>query len=226
LNVSANREVYDQWIRNYLAPRYPELLPQLEKALKAFDAAIERGHLTHEELGCLVECTRSPRRPLGENAAALLGDLSGRFSPAAEAVREMAADAKVHVRVNALVALDSAAPSTLHDDVFRIALKDRSSRVRTLAADKLMLMGLRHLLSDLEQAIQHELDQTTKHQLEYERDLLRDGYHLRSYDDGRFWLTCRLSGGGGTTGAFVTAEDLSEKGAQVLARSLGGEVGS
>jgi len=55
--------------------------------------------------------------------------------------------------------------------------------------------------------------------------LLRDGYHLRSYDDGRFWLTCRLSGGG-TTGAFVTAEDLREKGAEMLARSLGGEVGS
>lgn len=221
--MPANREVYDQWIRNYLAPRYPELVPQLEKALRAFDAASERGHLTDDELACLLECARSRRTPLGENAAALLGELSARLAPAAQAVREMAADAKVHVRVNALVAIDSAGPSALHDDVLRIALKDRSSRVRTLAADKVMLMGLRHLLPDLDRAIEREADQTTKHELEYERDLLRDGYHLRACDDGRFWLTCRLSGGGGTTGAFVSAEDLSQKGVKILARSLGGE---
>lgn len=216
--------MYDRWFKDYLEPRYPELVPQLEKARKAFDTALESGSLTHDQLASIVEGARSSRTPLGENAAAWLGELSARFAAAAQAVREMAVHAKVHVRVNALVAISSARASELHDEVIRIALKDRSSRVRTLAADKIMLFGLRHLLSDLEQAIQREADGKTKDELQFERDLLRDGYHLRWYEDGRAWMTCRLPGGGGTTGAFVSAQDLRDKGAKRVAKNLGGEV--
>lgn len=222
--MSVDREVYDRWVKDYLEPRYPELVPQLQKARKAFDMALENGVLTHDQLASIVESARSSRTPLGENAAAWLGELSVQFTAAAQAVREMAAHAKVHVRVNALVAISSASASELHDEVIRIALKDRSSRVRTLAADKIMLFGLRHLLADLEQAIQDEIDGKTKDQLQRERDLLRDGYHLQWYEDGRAWMTCRLRGGGGTMGSFVSAQDLTDKGAKQVAKTLGGDV--
>jgi hypothetical protein len=86
-----------------------------------------------KQLATIVECARSPRTPLGENIAALLGELAARFSTAEQSVREMAAHPKAHARINALVAISSTSPTKLHDEVLRIALKDRSSKVRTLA---------------------------------------------------------------------------------------------
>jgi hypothetical protein len=221
--MPAQREQYELWIDEFLQPHYPELVPRLLEALEAFDAAMESGVLTDEQLAVIVECASSPRAPLGENVAALLGELASRFSSAAQVVRELAAYPNLHVRMNALVAISSTSPVELHDEVLRIALKDRNSKVKTLAADKIMQFGLDHLLPSLEEAVRRESDANTKSVLEYERDLLLYGYHLRFLDDGRVWMTCRLPGGG-TTGTFVTTTDLQHRGAKAIARSLGGEV--
>jgi hypothetical protein len=221
--VPTQRQQYERWIDEFLQPHHPELVPQLLEALEAFDAAIESGVLTDEQLATIVECARSPRTPLGENIAALLGELAARFSAAEQAVREMAAHPKAHARINALVAISSTSPTKLHDQVLRIALKDRSSKVRTLAADKIMQFGLEHLLPDVESAIARENAAKIREELEFSRDLLRDGYRLRTHDDGRVWMSCRLPGGG-VTSTFVGAEDLQARGAKAIARSLGAEV--
>lgn len=221
--MPTQREQYEPWIDEFFASHYPELIPQLRAALEAFDAAIKSGVLTDEQLTTIVESACSPRTPLGENVAALLGELAARFSAAEQAVREMVANPKVHARINALVAISSASPTKLHKDVLRMALKDRSSKVRTLAADKIMQFGLNHLMPDVEDAIGRESDAKTREVLERERDLLRDGYHLRSYDEGRVWMSCRLPGGG-TTSTFISADDLLQRGAKAIAKSLGAEV--
>jgi hypothetical protein len=193
-------------------------------ALAAFDAAMQSDVLTDEQLRIVVECAHSSRTPLGENTATLLGELAERFASAKVAVLEMAAHPKVHVRVNSLVAIGSARPTQLHSDVLRIALRDRSSRVRSLAADKVMQFRLNALLPDLEQAIARESVAKTREELEFSRDLLRDGYHVRRRDGGHAWLTYRMPAGSGTKSISVSADDLRNKGAKAIAESLGAEV--
>jgi hypothetical protein len=217
-------EQYERWIGDYLNPRYPALVAPLLEALEAFDAAMESGVLTDEQLRLVVDCAQSPRTPLGENIATLLGELAERFTAAELAVREMAVHTKVHVRVNALVAISSSTPAKLHTDVLRIALKDRSSRVRTLAADKIMQFRLDHLLPDLEEVIARENVTKIREELEFSRDLLRDGYHVRPFDDAHVWLSFRMPAGGGTKSVSVSADDLREKGAKAIAKSIGAEV--
>jgi len=146
----SQRQYYEQWIRDYLAPRYPELVCEMSMALRAFDAALSSGVLTDGQLKTLVESAHSERKSLGENAAALLGELIPRFPEAQRAVREMIKHPKSHVRINALVAISSTEPTMLHRDLLRMSLKDRSSKVRLLAADKIMQFGLGDLLADPE----------------------------------------------------------------------------
>lgn len=195
------------------------------RALTAFDAAMQSDVLADEELRIVVDCAHSPRTPLGENTAILLGELAERFASAKAAVLEMAVHPKVHVRVNSLVAISSARPTGLHGDVLRIALKDRSSRMRLLAADKVMQFRLRALLPHLEQAIAHEGVEKIRQELEVSRDLLRDGYHVRRCDGAHAWLTYRMPAGTGTTSISVSADDLRNKGGKAIAESLGAEVG-
>jgi len=215
----SQRQYYEQRVRDYLAPRYPELIREMSMALRAFDAALSSGVLTRSQLKTLVESAHSQRQPLGENTAALLGELAPRFPEAARAVREMIKHSKSHVRMNALVAISSTEPTTLHRDLLRVSLKDRSSKVRLLAADKIMQFGLGEILADLETAIERERTPGTRAKLERERDLLRDGYHLHYRDPNTVWITCRLLSGS-TRGAMITGEDLRTKGAKAIAGEL------
>jgi hypothetical protein len=217
------REHYESWIRDFLKPRYPELVPDFKKALEDFETTITSGVLAPERLQTILECARNRRTPLGENVAALLGELAVRFASAQQVIREMSHDAKAHVRINALVALNTSSPTELHDEVLRPALKDRSSKLRRLAADKIMQFGLRHLIPDVEEAVAREADPRTRDCLARERDLLRKGFYSRRQDDGRIWLSCRLPGGS-LTSVFVSAEDVRRKGLKAIAKELGAEV--
>ena len=221
--MTFQRAQYRDWIEQFLEPHYPELVAPFLAALEAFEAAIEAGALNDAALETIVECARSSRMPLGENAATLLGQLVARFPAAEHAVRGMAVHPKVHVRVNALVALSSTPPASLHDEVLRMALRDRSSKIRALAADKIMQFELDHLLPELDAATASENVPKTREELEYARDLLRDGYRVRPLEDGRAWLSCRMPDGA-LMSSVVDAKDLQAKGAKAIARSLGAKV--
>lgn len=194
----------------------------LSKALEEFDVAMKSGVLTEEQLETIVTCARSPRKPLGENVAGLLGELAARFPTAARTMRDMAVAPKVHVRMNALAALNPTHPRKFLEEILRLFLRDRSSKIRMLAADKIMQFGFDELATDLEEAIAREVSAENKEVLERQRDLLCDGYHLR-ISNGQIWMSCRLLGGG-IKGAFISPEDVRAKGAKAIAKSLGAEV--
>jgi hypothetical protein len=185
----------NSWIKEYLEPRYPDLVAPYRAAERIRDAALDSGVLPEGNLAIVLESAMSSRTPLGENVAAMLGELADRFDAARSSIRRMAQDSKVHVRINALVALHSHALSQLHQEVLAQALRDRSGKVRGLAADKIMSLGLRPLLPALEEAIARETKQDLRGVLERERDLLRDGFRTEGKDDGTVWVTCRGSGG-------------------------------
>ncbi|MEA3099475.1 MAG: hypothetical protein QOF74_3715 [Caballeronia mineralivorans] len=205
-------EVTESWIKEYLEPRYPELVAPYREAERIREAALKSGHLSESSLSLLLESARSARTPLGENVSGMLGSLADRFPLVRDAVRMMARDKKAHVRINALVALDSQQKSPLNDEILSGALRDRSARIRALAADKIMTFGLRYLLSELEEAIAREAKPELRATLAWERDLLRDGFRIVDTGDGRVNVTCRT--GGGVTSTSFSKNEMKTKGRQ------------
>jgi len=137
----------DAWVHDYLKPRYPELVRSYLEASRIFRSSKKRGAVNAKELNKLVAHASSSRTPLGENAASMLGELYEVDKSVAVGIRKLAEGRQVHERINALVALDSCATDTLHAELFVQALADRSARVRELAADKVKLRGMRHLMT-------------------------------------------------------------------------------
>jgi hypothetical protein len=198
-------EITESWVREYLEPRYPELVAPYREAESIRDDAIESGVLPEDALSLLLVSARSSRTPLGENASAMLGQLADRFASARQTIRQMSGDKKAHVRVNALVALHTHAISDLHEEILSAAVRDRSAKIRALAADKIMTFGLRALLPQLEEAIAAEAKPELRAPLEWERDLLRDGFQVKDNGDGSVRVTCRRGGGVAST-SFAVSE--------------------
>jgi hypothetical protein len=188
-------EVTESWIKGYLEPRYPELVAPYREAERIRDAALASGHLSESSLSSMLKSARSARTPLGKNVSGMLGRLADRFSMVRDAIRTMARDKKAHVRINALVALDSQQQSSLNEEILSLTLRDRSAKIRALAADKIMTFGLRCLLPELEEAIAREARPELQATLVWERDLLRDGFRCVDAGDGRVNVTCRIGGG-------------------------------
>jgi hypothetical protein len=137
----------DDWVEEYLKPRYPELVKNYLEASRIFRGAKERGVVVPKELNKLVGLASSSRRPLGQNAASMLGELYEVDKTVAVGIRRLAQGTRVHERINALVALDSCATDSLHYELLAEALSDRSARVRELATDKVENRGMHTLMT-------------------------------------------------------------------------------
>jgi hypothetical protein len=181
------------WIDGYLKPRHPDLVNDYLEASRLFRSAKAAGSISTTALSALTRHAESPRKPLGENAASMLGELYDIDGKVGESIRKLAAGRALHSRVNALVALGSCRTTLLHEELFATALGDRSARVRTLAADKIVSRGMRQLLAKLTSACLSETNEKVKDELRADIDYLKQGYHLRS-DGEDVWVTCRVGG--------------------------------
>jgi hypothetical protein len=97
----------------------------------------------------------------------MLGELYDLDKSVAPAIRKLAAGRKLHERINALLALDSCGTDQLHIELFSSALSDRSARVRTLAADKIVNRGIRELFAEIKAAFLREKKPGPKAELAY-----------------------------------------------------------
>lgn len=75
-----------------------------------------------------------------------------------------------------------------------------------------MSLGLRGLLPELEEAIGREVKPELRATLEWERDLLRDGFRIDDSGKDRVGVTCRT--GGGTVSAWFSNSEMETKGRQ------------
>lgn len=197
------------WIDGYLRPRYPELVPLYVEACSILSSVRESGRLTEGQANRLFELASSPRTPLGENVAGMLGDLAGNFSEAQNIVARLSDAGQVHCRINALVALDSFHVGPLHARLISALLCDKSMKVRALASSKAMSFGMSELVPDLDRAIEKETNEKLRTELEWNRTLLRDGYLVRGQPNGTVWVTCK-QGGGVVSRSFPEAQFESE----------------
>jgi len=212
----------DSWVREYLQPRFPELVKPFLDALDLCRRAHSSGALTAMDAQKLLAHARSTRTPLGENAAAFLGELCDSQSAACEVVRTLASSSRVHERVNALVALDSCQAGELHVEILASALADRSARVRALAADKVVGHGVKSLIAELDSAIAREKDSKLRAELTTNRALLAYGYDVRH--EGEFvYVTCRPPRWSSTFKRFSLAEFENEGNEWIAAHKVNAE---
>ena len=67
------------WMRDYLAPRYPELVSTVQLLLEALDTASVTGSLSAGQLQVVAECAGSSRQIVSEMSSSLLGEISVNF---------------------------------------------------------------------------------------------------------------------------------------------------
>ncbi len=171
--------IEESWVRDYLRPRYPELVAAYLEALQIAEESKLKGEVRPDALKKLLVHAKSRRKPLGENVATLLGSLYEVDSHVGEAIRALAKGGAVHERINALVALDSCLTSRLHVELYAAALTDRSARVRALAADKIVGHGIVALREQLEAAHKSETKPDLKVELATQIEWLTQGFSLK-----------------------------------------------
>jgi hypothetical protein len=171
------------WIRAYLQPRYPELVKPYRDAVAIAKKASEQRAISAPALARLLEYARSPRTPLGENAASMLGDLFNHIAGVGEAIRNLAEGKAMHERINALVALSNRRVRPLHSELFEKLLRDRSSRVRELTADKIQSHKLKKLVGPLAAAVLREKNAEVREAMRGVHSFLTRGFNLRKYGD-------------------------------------------
>ena len=219
--MNAHRDSFTaEWVRDYLEPRYPDLVPSFLEAREIRARAMESGFLDSDDAERLLSHARSKRTPLSENVASMIGELCAKVPDLETVIRALAAGKQVHERVNALVALDFLPPSEVHTELLTSLLSDRSGRVRALACDKIVLHRLLALESALESAAAHEASPDVAQQLHTGLSFLRKGFHVRRSDE-NFWVTC-LSPEGGTVSKLFRPEQYENEAEAWIASVLNG----
>jgi hypothetical protein len=163
----------ENWIQDYLKPRFPDLVQPFQDARRIRQDALDTGKLSDESLGKLIESAHNPHKALSENVARMIGELADHFENAQEGIKLLFRDTKQQVRINALIALEFHNLSNIHEEMLTSALKDRSTQIRILAADKILIFYLQQLLPELDAAILREKDPRVKHELEWYHEHLK-----------------------------------------------------
>jgi hypothetical protein len=205
----------EPWIRELERLR-PDLVAPYVSALDAYALANEHGILSDEQVASLRTGAAIVNFDIGLSVSEMLMRLGTRFPVAAQAFLEVSRHSKAQVRLNAIAALVSGVPSTLHDVVLTERLRDRSFKVRRLAAEKIMLLRLRHLRVGLDQAICDAGTDAERRSLTWNRDLLIHGYHARPGSNGTVDLTFRIANG--VSNISVSPEEFHSKGAMQIAK--------
>lgn len=165
----------DNWIRTYLEPRYPELVEPYREAATITLDALRTERLDDADLRTLRAHVVDGPNVLREGAGTMLGKLAAQFPSAARVLEELAGSAKASVRAEALQALLHVPPSALHEQLYAAALRDRSTRIRALAAQGIRQQSLTLLLPQLQQAIAVETNAETERVMRFHDAQLRAG---------------------------------------------------
>jgi hypothetical protein len=214
--VPTNREHLQAALQDYLR-RQPELEPELLAALEEDIRA--RDLSTAALLPHLVAAASSRHVPIFENVCPLLGELTEQLAAARDAVSIMADDSRAHVRFNSILCLGERTPRAFSLGLLRRGLRDRSSRVRSKAADWALNLRLRELIPDLAEAAIRERATPARSEIEFALRLLRDGYIAGPERDGHLDLTVLRDSG--IFSREVSAKDVTDRGIPAIIKALG-----
>jgi len=173
--MNSVRDDYQDWMNVYLEPRHPEMMRPFQRALAAFDRIQENRRASPRNLRPILEIARSSNRLICENGAVLLGDLAAEYDEAREALEQLSIDARAGLRINAIIALGNRAPRDLGLSIILRSLKDRSARVRAIAADYAARLYLPEAIPTLERALSVEKNHKARTVIDFSLQRLREG---------------------------------------------------
>lgn len=147
------------------------------------------GELDDGILRCVVEAASDESASVYEIGTSVLGYLAARFQPATDAVELMSRAKLAHVRHNAVLCLSNYIPEDMAIAILRVALTDRSARVRRKAADWSGRLRMHAIVPDLEAAASVERDNETHKVIRFEAAILKNGYFLHADTEGGNFIT-------------------------------------
>ena len=212
------RDHFERWFSERSGPRKPKDEASLLAAADAFDSIQKRRKVTPQLLEPIVAACAWPPTSLSANASRFLSILANQYVEAGHAVEMMASDGRWQVRFNAVLCARKEAPVDLNVKILRIALRDKSARVRGMAACHAGILEIQELICDLEQALKCEKDPKAKDSIDFELKLLRDGFTVEPASKGQFVVCTRFNRG--TTSRFVSKAELDRLGPKAIAKKM------
>lgn len=211
-------ERYAAWFERRRGPRDARDEADLLAVADAYDAAIQSGTLSAEQLQRVVEGASSSRALLWNNATDLLMRLSGRWPAAADAIAAMFGSRQAQVRFAALCSLGRETPAAVTDALLKAGLRDKSSRVRWKAVDRANQFERRNLLPEITAALAAESDEKVRRSMELDLRMLRDGHWVRADAPGWSSVTARLRNG--IASRTVSDDEFRAKGLEAILAEL------
>jgi hypothetical protein len=211
-------ERYAAWFERRRGPRDAKAEADLLAVADAYDAAMQDGMLSAEQLQRVVDGASDPRALLWNNATDLLMKLSGKWPAAADAIATMFRSGKAHVRFAALCSLGRETPVDVTDALMKAGLMDKSSRVRWKAVDRANTLERRNLVPEITAALAAESDDKARGSMELDLRMLRDGHWVRPESPGRTSVMARLHNG--IASKTVDDDELKSKGLEAILAEL------
>jgi hypothetical protein len=177
-------------------------------AVDAFEVCESKSEAAPGDLVPLFIAARSPHKLVFETGGHLLAQLAIRQRAAQACFLAMARDKSATARFHAVAYLDEGMPEPFQLEIIKLALSDRSAKVRGKGIERAEQFKFKVLLPQLEEMQQTESNDSVKESLALHLPLLRDGYHLEKTPDG-YYLTVRQPKALG--GPFIPNEKYSEE---------------
>ncbi len=153
-----DREYIEQFIDRFVRPTRPELVAPL---LQAFDALKSGAVLSEKSHKTLLNAASDKSAHIYQVATEFLGEFAEKGGPALSGIRQMSESSLAHVRHNAILCLSENTPRNVSLEIICNGLIDKSSKVRTKAADWALRLNLQEAASYIAQAIQIEKNSNT-----------------------------------------------------------------
>lgn len=202
-------DYYRGWLRNF--PKEPaDRMKAALAAVDAFEACERETEPSADDLQPLVFAASSPHKLVFETGCNLLVLLAARHTTAQRCLLQMAQDKNATARFHAVAYLDAGLAEELRLEILRLALRDRSAKVRQKGIEGAERFRFKGFLSQLQEMQQTESNEAVRRSLAFHIPLLRDGYLLKRSEDGAgYYLTVR--GPWSVGGPFIPNEQYSEE---------------
>ena len=151
--MNYERSYIEKFLDRFVRPKHPEYV---EPLLQAFDAVKSPAALPDKSYQGLLSAASDKSAHVYQIATEFLGEFGVQNELALNEIRRMSESPLAHVRHNAILCLSDKTPRSESVEIICKKLRDRSSRVRTKAADWAVRLSLRQVAPNIEQAIRTE----------------------------------------------------------------------
>jgi hypothetical protein len=212
------REIYENWIKDYLKPRFPGLVKDFRACLRGYEWIKTNKRIDRTHLNSVIRAASSSRVTLSATATDFLKDLSARYPEVCEAILKMVNDRRWFVRSSALLSVGRETPRDLVITILKMGLRDRSTRVRGLAAWQVQSLHISEMITGLEDQNEIEPNPEVKYTIDMNLRLLRDGYFIQIINGFSPYVWIPTENGIG--GATISQNEIDAKGIQSVISEL------